>query len=481
MDKPVLLIVEDDDALCTQYRFALHEEYSVRFAKNRVQAMKQVAASKPAVITVDLGLPPHTDTAEEGLELLRELLAADALAKVIVITGSNDRANALKALRLGAFDYLLKPVDLDQLRVVLQRATYLAEIDAELRWAGDGETQASWFEDILGATPKMREVFDTLTQVAKTDATVLVQGESGTGKELAARAIHTRSGRARGPFVAINCGAIPETLLESELFGSERGAYTGAHMQRKGKLELAHGGTLFLDEIGEMSLGLQVKLLRFLQERRLERVGGRTQIAVDTRVIAATNKDLKVEIAAARFREDVYYRISVVVVTMPPLRERSEDIVLLANSFLRRSCEQQRRKLRFSLSAIEAVTRHRWPGNIRELENAVERAVIMARGRFIEPKDLAIEAVPESTGLSLRDARNRTERQVLVEALSRCQGNISHAARELGVSRPAIHDLLAKHNVVAGQFRATIRLPQAGGADAGADGEETDRPREMQP
>src|SRR2546422_781675 len=343
--------------------------------------MRQGAASKPAVITVDLGLPPHTDTAEEGLELLRELLAADALAKVIVITGSNDRGNALKALRLGAFDYLLKPVDLDQLRVVLQRATYLAEIDAELRWTGDGETQASWFEDILGATPKMREVFDTLTQVAKTDATVLVQGESGTGKELAARAIHTRSGRARGPFVAINCGAIPETLLESELFGSERGAYTGAHMQRKGKLELAHGGTLFLDEIGEMSLGLQVKLLRFLQERRLERVGGRTPITVDTRVIAATNKDLKTEIGAARFREDVYYRISVVVVTMPPLRERSEDIVLLANSFLRRSCEQQRRKLRFSLSAIEAITRHRWPGNIRGLENAVERAAIGGQRR----------------------------------------------------------------------------------------------------
>ncbi len=479
MDKPVLLIVEDDDALCTQYRFALHEEYSVRFAKNRAQAMKQVAASKPAVITVDLGLPPHIDTADEGLELLRELLAANALAKVIVITGSNDRANALKALRLGAFDYLLKPVDLDQLRVVLQRATYLAELDAELRWnGGGGETPAAaWFEDILGATPKMREVFDTLTQVAKTDATVLLQGESGTGKELAARAIHARSGRVRGPFVAINCGAIPETLLESELFGSERGAYTGAHMQRKGKLELAHGGTLLLDEIGEMSLGLQVKLLRFLQERRLERVGGRTPITVDTRVIAATNKDLKTEIAAARFREDVYYRISVVVVTMPPLRERSEDIVLLANSFLRRSCEQQRRKLRFSLSAIEAITRHRWPGNIRELENAVERAVIMGRGRFIEPKDLAIEAAPESTGVSLRDARNRTERQVLVEALSRCQGNISHAARELGVSRPAIHDLLAKHNVVAGQFRATVRVTPTPGP---ADGAEADRAREIQ-
>jgi len=478
VDKPVLLIVEDDDALCTQYRFALHEEYSVRFAKNRAQAMKQVAASKPAVITVDLGLPPHIDTADEGLELLRELLAANALAKVIVITGSNDRANALKALRLGAFDYLLKPVDLDQLRVVLQRATYLAEVDAELRWnGGGGETPAAWFEDILGATPKMREVFDTLTQVAKTDATVLLQGESGTGKELAARAIHARSGRVRGPFVAINCGAIPETLLESELFGSERGAYTGAHMQRKGKLELAHGGTLLLDEIGEMSLALQVKLLRFLQERRLERVGGRTQITVDTRVIAATNKDLKTEIAAARFREDVYYRISVVVVTMPPLRERSEDIVLLANSFLRRSCEQQRRKLRFSLSAIEAITRHRWPGNIRELENAVERAVIMGRGRFIEPKDLAIEAAPESTGVSLRDARNRTERQVLVEALSRCQGNISHAARELGVSRPAIHDLLAKHNVVAGQFRATVRVTPTPGP---ADGAEADRAREIQ-
>jgi len=228
-----------------------------------------------------------------------------------------------------------------------------------------------------------------------------------------------------------------------------------------------------------MSLGLQVKLLRFLQERRLERVGGRTPIAVDTRVIAATNKDLKTEIGAARFREDVYYRISVVVVTMPPLRERSEDIVLLANSFLRRSCEQQRRKLRFSLSAIEAITRHRWPGNIRELENAVERAVIMARGRFIEPKDLAIEAVPESTGLSLRDARNRTERQVLVEALSRCQGNISHAARELGVSRPAIHDLLAKHNVVAGQFRATVRMPTPGQGGA-ADGTEAGGTRETQ-
>jgi two-component system, NtrC family, response regulator len=334
----------------------------------------------------------------------------------------------------------------------LRRAAYLRGIEAELQPSG-GAACSVRFEEILGATPKMRDIFTTLAQVAKTDATVLIQGESGTGKELAARAIHTRSARRQGPFVAINCGAIPETLLESELFGAERGAYTGAHAQRKGKLELAQGGTLFLDEIGEMSLPLQVKLLRFLQERRLERVGGRESIIVDARVIAATNKELKTEIRAGRFREDVFYRLSVVVLTMPPLRERGEDVVLLANTFLKKNCEQQSRRLRFSGRALEAIAAYAWPGNVRELENAVQRAVIMARTRFIEPADLGIEPAVQAPSSTLREARNQTERQMLVDALTRWQGNISRAARELGVSRPAIHDLLNKHRVVAGRFR----------------------------
>jgi two-component system NtrC family response regulator len=299
----------------------------------------------------------------------------------------------------------------------------------------------------------MQEVFAMLGQVAKTDATVLLQGESGTGKELAARALHMRSARRDGPFVPINCGAIPETLLESELFGHEKGAYTGAHTQRKGKLEIAEAGTLFLDEIGEMSLGLQVKLLRFLQERRIERVGGREQIAVNTRVIAASHRDLKAEIQAGRFREDLYYRLSVLVITIPPLRERSEDVILLANTFLRRSCEEYHRKLRFSQEALQAIAAHQWPGNIRELENAVHRAVIMAQGRVIGPNDLGIEAAAAAQGGTLREARSQIERQVLVNALIKSHGNISQAARELGVSRPAIHDLLEKHGVVAKQFR----------------------------
>ncbi len=452
MEKPALLIVEDDDALCAQYRYALRDAFTLRFAGNRQQAVKQFNEERPAVAMVDLGLPPHAATATEGLRILKELLALDPSVKVVVVTGSNDRANALRAVQDGAYDYHLKPANIDELRVVLRRAAYLHDIEAELQPSG-GAAGSVRFEEILGATPKMRDIFTALAQVAKTDATVLIQGESGTGKELAARAIHTRSARRQGPFVAINCGAIPETLLESELFGAERGAYTGAHAQRKGKLELAQGGTLFLDEIGEMSLPLQVKLLRFLQERRLERVGGRESITVDARVIAATNKELKTEIQAGRFREDVFYRLSVVVLTMPPLRERGEDVVLLANTFLKKNCEQQSRRLRFSGQALEAIAAHAWPGNVRELENAVQRAVIMARTRFIEPADLGIEPAVRAPSSTLREARNQTEREMLAGALTRWQGNISRAARELGVSRPAIHDLLNKHRVVAGRFR----------------------------
>jgi two-component system NtrC family response regulator len=293
----------------------------------------------------------------------------------------------------------------------------------------------------------MRDIFGIVSLVAKTDATVLVQGESGTGKELLARAIHAESRRSSAPFVPINCGAIPDGLLEAELFGHEKGAYTGAHVQRRGKLELSDRGTVFLDEIAEMSLALQVKLLRFLQEREVERIGGRQRISINTRVIAATNKDLKLEVAAGRLREDLYFRLSVVTITLPPLRERGEDVGMLANEFLRRNCQKYGRKLQFSGEALDAILRYDWPGNIRELENAIQRAVILTRGDSIEPAGLAIPPVDGAQRLSLREARNRVERQVVIEALTRTRGNISRAAIALGISRPTMHDLLHKHRI----------------------------------
>ncbi len=372
-----------------------------------------------------------------------------------MVTGNGDRANARRAVELGAVDYLSKPIDLAEYETVLRRSTYLQNLENEnAKQAADAEA-AVRFDEIIGSTPRMREIFATVSLVAKTDVTVLVQGESGTGKELVARAVHQKSRRRHAPFVPINCGAIPETLLESELFGHEKGAYTGAHVQRKGKLEQADNGTVFLDEIGEMSLPLQVKLLRFLQERQIERLGGKQLIAVDTRVIAATNKDLKVEIAAGRFREDLYFRLSVVTVPLPPLRERGEDVGMLANVFLRQNCQQYRRRLQFSPEALGAIAQYQWPGNIRELQNAIQRATILARGRAIEPSDLGIPPLAAPPRTSLREARNRVERQVVVDALIRTRGNISRAATELGISRPALHDLLDKHRIDSKELRAT--------------------------
>ena len=311
--------------------------------------------------------------------------------KVIVLTGNGDRENAIRAVQLGAFDYHQKPIQLNELKGVLQRAEYRKTFEADSEKSLRASETTTRFEDILGNAPAMREIFSVVTRVAKTDATVLIQGESGTGKELLARAIHSKGARCNQPFVAINCGAIPETLLESELFGHEKGAYTGAYVQRKGKLEVAADGTLFLDEIGEMSGPLQVKLLRFLQQREIERVGGRELVRVDARVIAATNKDLKAELQSGRFREDLFYRLSVVNLKLPPLRERGDDVVLIANAFVRRSSQRRRRKLQFSASALESIIHHPWPGNIRELENTVERAVIMSKGKLIEPRDLGID------------------------------------------------------------------------------------------
>jgi two-component system NtrC family response regulator len=450
---PKLLIVEDDHAIRTQLKYFLRDRYALWFADTRARALAVVHEVQPDVVSLDLGLPPYPDTVEEGLRALDDILRAAPATKIIVLSGSGDRNNARRAIELGAFDYLSKTAELSEYETVLRRSTYLQTLENEnARVTAETEAGAR-FEEIIGSTPSMGEIFNMVSLVAKTDVTVLVQGESGTGKELVARAVHSKSRRKNAPFVPINCGAIPEALLESELFGHEKGAYTGAHVQRKGKLELADGGTILLDEIGEMPLPLQVKLLRFLQERKVERLGGRQRIHVDTRVIAASNKDLKADIAAGGLREDLYFRLSVVTITLPPLRERAEDIGILANVFLRRACQEYRRKLRFGEEALTAVTQYHWPGNIRELENAVQRASIMARGRFIEPADLGIPSPGRIERLSLREARNRVERQVVVDALTRTRGNISRAATELGVSRPTLHGLLEKHGIDSRELR----------------------------
>ena len=454
MTKPKLLIVDDDEAIRTQLKYALRDDFTLCFAEDRSQAVAAVQENHPDLVSLDLGLPPSPEGAEEGLKALDEIARLAPGTKVVVLTGNNDRENAIRAIQLGAFDYHGKPIQLAELKVVLQRAVYLQTLEAESEKSQQATESATRFEDILGNTPAMRGIFALVSRVAKTDVTVLIQGESGTGKELLARAIHSNSPRRSRPFVAINCGAIPETLLESELFGHEKGAYTGAHVQRRGKLELADSGTLFLDEIGEMSAPLQVKLLRFLQQREIERVGGREVLHVDARVIAATNKDLKAELQAGRFREDLYYRLSVVNLKLPPLRERGEDIVLIANTFLRRSRQQHRRKLRFSSAALQALARYPWPGNVRELENAVERAVIMARGKQVETGDLGIDAPTADADLpSLRKARSLAEREAVIEALARNRGNISKAAKELGVSRPTLHSFLEKYQLSARDFR----------------------------
>jgi len=454
MERERLLIIEDDEDIRTQLTYALQDEYDVSVAGDRTRAAAAVQEAPPEIVTLDLGLPPTPDTAEEGLRALEDILAAAPDAKVIIITGNGDRANAVAAVERGAFDYHLKPVNLDDLKVVLRRASYLRQLERESEEQARQREDSIRFTDILGSTPKMREIFGVIQRVAKTDATVLCEGESGTGKELVARAVHTHSPRKSGPFVAINCGAIPETLLESELFGHERGSFTGAHAQRKGKIEMATGGTLFLDEITEMSLPLQVKLLRFLQQREIERVGGREVIPIDVRVVAATNQSLDEALRGGRFREDLYYRLSVVTIHLPPLRERGEDVVLLANAFLRRNAQALKRKVRFSPEALEAIVKYQWPGNIRELENKVHRAVIMATSRIIGSADLdlnpsaVIDALP-----TLREARDQSERRLIVNALVRSRGNISRAARVLDISRPTFHDMLVKHSIDAKEFR----------------------------
>jgi two-component system, NtrC family, response regulator len=450
-----ILIVEDQESVRTQLRWGLAERFDVVCAATSLEAAQVFRKQAFDAVTLDLGLPPDPDGASEGLRLLEECLAHDPAMKVVVLTGNADHQNALRAVQLGAFDYYLKPVNLAELRVILQRACNLSRLDREAFGDVETATSPSGHEELLGDGPAMRRIFDTIRRVARTDVTVLISGESGTGKELVARAIHAKSPRRHRPFVAINCGAIPENLVESELFGHEKGSFTGAHAQRKGRLEMADGGTVFLDEVAELPPPVQVKLLRVLQERQLERVGGRELIPLDVRILAATNRDIKRETAQGRFRDDLYYRLVVVTIQMPPLRDRLEDLAFLAARFLERfSAEYKVRTRPFAAEALAAMRFYGWPGNVRELENRIKRAVIMAQGRRITAADLdLVTGVEQPQPISLKAARNEAERRLLVEALQRYRGNISQAAKAIQISRPAFHELLTKHELRAEDYR----------------------------
>jgi two-component system NtrC family response regulator len=443
--KPKLLVVDDDEDIRVQMKWALAGDYEVLMAGDRAAAVAAFTAERPTATLLDLGLPPCPNAPDEGLAALSALLAIDPLAKVIIVSGQGDRQNALRAVGAGAYDFLCKPVDMDELRLVLQRCVYVAELEREYH-AMQAGGRAEVFEDMLGASPQMQAVFAFVRKVATTSVPVLVLGENGTGKEMVAQALHRRSQQRSGPFVAINCNAIPENLLESELFGHEKGSFTGAHVQRRGLIETAAGGTLFLDEIGELPASLQVKLLRFLQEKTFQRVGGRQEIQSDARVIAATSVNLQESVASGTFREDLYFRLAVVVVRVPPLRDRGDDIALVAKEFVHRyGVQHGKSSLTFAPDALRAINLHRWPGNIREMQNRVQRAVIMADGKRVTASDLeltdALSALPPQT---LKEARENVERELVQDALRRHGGKITSAALELGISRPTLYELMEK-------------------------------------
>ncbi len=450
--KPKVLIIDDDEEIRTQMKWAVAAEYDVALAGDRVEALARFREQGPQVVLLDLGLPPSPNDTTEGMAVLAGLLALDRSTKVIIISGQSDRENAVRAIGAGAYDFLCKPVDVEQLRLLLQRCVFVSDLENEYRNL-QNEARPDMFEGILGRSAKMQEVFKTVEKVAKASAPILILGESGTGKEMIANAIHRRSPFKNKPFVAINCNAIPENLIESELFGYEKGAFTGATSQRIGLIETAAGGTLFLDEIGDLPPPVQVKLLRFLQEKRIQRVGGRKEIEVDARVLAATHVDLTKAIAEGRFREDLYFRLAVVVCKLPALRERGEDVVLLAKDFLDRFGKQHGRDdLSFDPQALTAISRASWPGNVRELQNRIHRAVIMADEGRISLEDLELaETRSEGPGIGtpvggagLKEAREQVEREMLLQAFDRNGRNISATAKELGVSRPTIYELMNK-------------------------------------
>ncbi|MBK8862461.1 MAG: PEP-CTERM-box response regulator transcription factor [Betaproteobacteria bacterium] len=445
---PPLLIVEDDLALQKQIKWSLDRFESVT-ASDRETALVQLRRFNPSVVTMDLGLPPDPDSVSEGFKLLGQMLDIDPNLKVIVLTGQNDQAHALRAVALGAYDFQAKPFDPEVLALTIERAYRLAELQQENRRL-QAMAQPDALSGLLTRDAEMLRIGRLIERVAGSGASVLLLGESGTGKEVLAQGLHAASKRS-GKFVAINCAAIPETLLESELFGYEKGAFTGATKTTLGKIETANGGTLMLDEIGDLPHSLQAKLLRFLQERTIERLGGRHEVPVDVRVVGATHQDLRAQIKAGQFREDLYYRLAEIVVTIPPLRERNGDAVLLAHAFLRRFAQEQRRgNLSLSEDAIRAIEAHAWPGNVRELLNCIKRAAIMADGARVMAEDIGLpvpdsgDAGPPASDIDLRTVREQAERQAIVTALARSNGNVVRASELLGVSRPTLYDLMRR-------------------------------------
>ena len=449
---PVLLVVEDDEGLQRQLKWA-YDGYRVVPAGSRAQAIEMLRLHEPAVVTLDLGLPPDPDGTSEGFATLSEILALKPDTKIIVASGHGARESALKAISLGAYDFYKKPVDIDELGLIVARAFHLHGIEDEnRRLEGQGAPGGPVLGSIISAAPEMLKVARTVERVASADVSVMLLGASGTGKELLARAVHEKGPRSKGDFIAINCAAIPENLLEAELFGYERGAFTGAVKTTPGKIELAQGGTLFLDEVGDIPLALQVKLLRFLQERVIERIGGRTPIAVDTRIVCATHQDLDTMIAEGRFRDDLYYRLAEIVVKIPSLAERAGDAVLLARHFVGRFAREMNPKVQgLSPDAVEAIDAYGWPGNVRELENRLKRAVIMADGKWVAAADLDLPGAPEQSAdtlpINLRAAREVADRRAIRQALSRTENNISGAAKLLGISRPTLYDLMKQYQL----------------------------------
>lgn len=450
--KPNLLVIEDDEGLQAQLKWA-YDDFNVIIAGDRDSAIAALRAETPAVVTLDLGLPPDPDGTSEGFAVLDAIMALKPDTKVIVASGHGARESALQAIDRGAYDFYQKPVDIDQLGLIVRRAFNLYRIEAENRRlvASAGEEKTVLGRLITGA-PEMVKVARTIERVARTGVSVMLLGASGTGKELLAKGLHEASDRAEGPFIAINCAAIPENLLESELFGHEKGAFTGAVKTTEGKIESANGGTLFLDEVGDIPLPLQVKLLRFLQERTIERIGGRKAIAVDTRIVCATHQNLEAMITEGTFREDLFYRLAEIVVRIPGLAERHGDAVLLAKAFLKRfSREMNPAVTGFAPDALAAIDAHDWPGNVRELENRVKRAVIMADGKLVNADDLDLAGDDEESAevLNLKAAREQSDRRVIRHALARSEGNISNTAKLLGISRPTLYDLLKQYDLQA--------------------------------
>jgi two-component system NtrC family response regulator len=452
-EKPKLLIVEDDEGLQAQLKWA-YDDFDVIIAGDREAALTALRAEAPAVVTLDLGLPPDPDGTTEGFAVLNAIMSIKPDTKVIVASGHGARESALKAIELGAYDFYQKPVDIEALGLIVGRAFRLHKIEAENRRLADQvDEDQTVLGNLITAAPEMAKVARTIERVANTTASVMLLGASGTGKELLARGLHEASDRRDKGFIAINCAAIPENLLESELFGHEKGAFTGAVKTTEGKIEMANGGTLFLDEVGDIPLPLQVKLLRFLQERVIERIGGRKPIEVDTRIVCATHQDLEAMIGEAAFREDLFYRLAEIVVNIPPLSERAGDAILLAKAFLTRFAEEMNPKVKgFAPDGLAAIDSWQWPGNVRELENRVKRAVIMADGKLVSAEDLDLAEKSDEgvdTALNLKSAREQADRKMIRQALARSEGNISSTAKLLGISRPTLYDLLKQYELQA--------------------------------